>query len=88
MRESPTLQMLEAQAEHLGGGAMKVYDPWVEVNVVPNQVHSMEVFLEGIEMVIVMVGHSEVKGSPKVFGDRVIIDPRNVMGVGDNVYKL
>lgn len=88
VRESPTLQMLEAQAEHLGGGAMKVYDPWVEVNVVPNQVHSMEVFLEGIEMVIVMVGHSEVKGSPKVFGDRVIIDPRNVMGVGDNVYKL
>lgn len=88
VRESPTLQMLEAQAEHLGGAAMKVYDPWVESGVVPNQVHSMDEFLEGLEMVIVMVGHSEVKGKPEVFGDRVLIDPRNVMGSGSNVYKL
>lgn len=88
VRESPTLQMLEAQAEHLGGAAMKVYDPWVEADVVPNQVHSMDEFLEGLEMVIVMVGHSQVKGKPEVFGGCVLIDPRNVMGSGDNVYKL
>ncbi|WP_165171513.1 nucleotide sugar dehydrogenase [Adlercreutzia sp. ZJ242] len=88
VRESPTLQMLEAQAEHLGGAAMKVYDPWVERDVVPNQVHSMEEFLDGLEMVIVMVGHSQVKGKPKVFGNRALIDPRNVMGDGGNVWKL
>lgn len=88
VRESPTLQMLEAQAEHLCGSPMKVYDPWVEADVVPNQVHSMEEFLEGLEMVIVMVGHSQVKGKPEVFGDRVLIDPRDVMGDGANVYKL
>lgn len=88
VRESPTLQMLEAQAEHLGGARMKVYDPWVERDEVPGQVHSMEEFLEGLEMVIVMIGHSEVKGRPEVFGDRILIDPRNVMGDGANVYKL
>lgn len=88
VRESPTLQMLEAQAEHLGGYPMKVYDPWVERNEVPNQVHSMDEFLDGLEMVIVMVGHSQVKGKPEAFGDRVIVDPRNVMGDGANVYKL
>lgn len=88
VRESPTLQMLEAQAEHLSGGAMRIYDPWVEVDVVPNQVHSMEEFLDGLEMVIVMVGHSEIEGKPEAFGDRVIVDPRNVMGDGENVYKL
>lgn len=88
VRESPTLQMLEAQAEHLGGAPMKVYDPWVEADVVPNQVHSMESFLDGLDMVIVMVGHSDIKGKPKLFGDRTIIDPRNVMGDGANVYKL
>ncbi len=88
VRESPTLQMLEAQAEHLCGSPMKVYDPWVEADVVPNQVHSMEEFLEGLEMVIVMVGHSQVKGKPEVFGDRAIVDPRDVMGGGANVYKL
>ena len=88
VRESPTLQMLEAQAEHLGGSPMKVYDPWVEADVVPNQVHSMGEFLEGLEMVIVMVGHSQVKGKPEIFGDLAIVDPRDVMGGGANVYKL
>lgn len=88
VRESPTLQLLEAQAEHLCGSPMRVYDPWVERDEVPNQVHSMEEFLDGLEMVIVMVGHSQVKGRPELFGDRVIIDPRNVMGDSANVYKL
>lgn len=88
VRESPTLQMLEAQAEHLGGSPMKVYDPWVERDEVPNQVHSMEEFLDGLDMVIVMVGHSQIKGRPEAFGDRILIDPRNVMGDGANVYKL
>lgn len=88
VRESPTLQMLEAQAEHLGGSQMRIYDPWVEADVVPNQVHGMEEFLDGLDMVIVMVGHSQIKGMPEVFGDRIIMDPRNVMGNGTNVYKL
>ena len=88
VRESPTLQLLGAQAEHLCGAPMRVYDPWVEADVVPNQVHSMEEFLDGLEMVIVMVGHSQIKGRPELFGDRILIDPRNVMGDGANVYKL
>lgn len=88
VRESPTLQMLESMEEHLCGGAVKVYDPWVERDEVPNQVHSMEEFLDGLEMVIVMVGHSQIKGKPEVFGDRILIDPRNVCGDGENVYKL
>ena len=88
VRESPTLQLLEAQAEHLSGGAMRVYDPWVGADVVPNQVHSMDEFLDGLDMVIVMVGHSQVKGMPELFGGRAIVDPRNVMGDGENVYKL
>lgn len=88
VRESPTLQMLEAMEAHLCGRPVRVYDPWVEADVVPNQVHSMEEFLDGLEMVIVMIGHSQVKGKPEAFGGRVLIDPRDVMGSGDNVYKL
>lgn len=88
VRESPTLQLLEAQVEHLCGSPMRVYDPWVERDEVPNQVHSMEEFLDGLDMVIVMVGHSQVKGKPELFGDRVIIDPRNVMGEQPNIWKL
>ncbi|WP_172136364.1 nucleotide sugar dehydrogenase [Adlercreutzia sp. ZJ473] len=88
VRESPTLQMLESMEEHLCGRAVRVYDPWVERDVVPGQVHSMEEFLDGLEVVVVMVGHSQVKGRPEVFGDRVLVDPRDVMGDGENVYKL
>ena len=88
VRESPTLQMLEAMDEHLCAGSLRVYDPWVEDDVVPNQVHSMEEFLDGLELVIVMVGHSQVKGRPEAFGGVALVDPRNVMGDGDNVYKL
>lgn len=88
VRESPTLQMLESMGEHLSASSVKVYDPWVEADVVPNQVHSMNEFLDGLEAVIVMVGHSQIKGRPEVFGGRTIIDPRNVMGNGESVYKL
>lgn len=88
VRESPTLQMLESMDEHLCGHAVKVYDPWVERDVAPNQVHSMEEFLDGLNLVIVMVGHSHIKGKPEEFGERILIDPRNVMGNGENVYKL
>lgn len=88
VRESPTLQMLDSMEEHLCGHAVKVYDPWVERDVVPNQVHSMEEFLDGLEVVVVMVGHSQVKGRPEAFGNRILIDPRNVCGDSEKVYKL
>ena len=88
IRESPTLQMLESMKEHLCGHPVKVYDPWVDRDEVPNQVHSMEEFLEVLEVVIVMVGHSQVKGKPEIFGDRIVVDPRDVMGAGENVCKL
>lgn len=88
VRESPTLQMLESMERHMVSRDCKVYDPWVERHVVPNQAHSMDEFLEGLEMVIVMVGHSEIKGKPELFGDRVLLDTRNVLGNGGNIYKL
>lgn len=88
VRESPTLQMLESMEEHLCGAPIKVYDPWVVDDVVPNQVHSMHEFLDGLEMVIVMVGHAEVKGKPEAFEGRVLLDTRGVMGAGDSVYRL
>lgn len=88
IRESPTLQMFESMERHLCGSPLRVYDPWVERDVVPNQVHSMDEFLDGLDLVIVMVGHSEVRGRPEVFGGRILVDPRDVMGNGESVYKL
>lgn len=88
VRESPTLQLLESMEEHLAAGSVRVFDPWIDDDVVPNQVHSMDEFLDGLECVIVMVGHSQIKGKPEVFGGCLIVDPRNVMGDGPDVVKL
>lgn len=88
VRESPTLQMLESMEHHLVADPCRVYDPWVDSDIAPNQVHDMDDFLDGLEMVIVMVGHSQIKGKPELFGDRILLDTRNVLGNGDNVFKL
>ena len=88
VRESPTLQMLENMERHLVATPCRVYDPWVEQDIVPNQVHDMESFLDGLEMVIVMVGHSQIKDKPELFGNRILLDTRNVLGSGPNIRKL
>lgn len=88
VRESPTLQMLESMERHLCGGACKVYDPWVEDDIVPNQTHDLVEFLDGLEMVVLMVGHSQVLGDPHLFDGLVVLDTRNVLACGDKVYKL
>ena len=88
VRESPTLQMLESMERHLCASKNKIYDPWVEGNIVPNQVHVFEEFLDGLEMIIVMVGHSQVADDPSILGDRIVLDCCNVCGKGDNIYKL
>jgi len=88
VRESPTLQMLESMERHLCGCACKVYDPWVEDDIVPNQTHDLVEFLEGLEMVILMVGHSQVIENPWLFDELIVLDTRNVLGRGERIYKL
>ena len=60
MRESPTLQLLENQARHLAPG-LKVYDPYITEDVVPNQYHDLDQFLADIDLVVIMVGHNEIR---------------------------
>lgn len=88
IRESPTLQMLEIMERHLCSGVNKIYDPWVEEDVVPGQVHTLAAFVDGLEMIIVMVGHSQVADNPAIFGDVILLDCCNVCGEGEKIYKL
>lgn len=60
----------------------------LEDDIVPNQVHSLEEFLSGLEMVVVMVGHSQIKNNSDMFGDRIILDTRNLFKANERVYKL
>ncbi|MBP3196802.1 MAG: nucleotide sugar dehydrogenase [Butyrivibrio sp.] len=77
MRESPTLQLLESQKRHLANG-LKVYDPYIEKDVVENQYHDLNEFLDAVDMVVIMVGHDEIKECMNLLNDKIVLDTRHI----------
>lgn len=86
MRESPTLQLLESQERHLAAG-LKVYDPFIKKDVVKNQYHDLDSFLESVDMVVVMVKHNEIKENVEKLAGKVILDCQNIIHL-DGVYHI
>ncbi len=84
-RESPTLQLLESQSRHLATG-LKVYDPMIAKDIVSNQYHDFDEFLNDVDMVVIMVGHSEIRNNQDKLQGKIVLDTRNVCGKG--VYKI
>ncbi|MDO5157078.1 MAG: nucleotide sugar dehydrogenase [Eubacteriales bacterium] len=78
MRESPTLQMLESMERHLCGSHVKVYDPFIAKDVVPNQMHSLDDFLEAVDLVVLLVGHNEIKENMNRLADKAVLDTRHI----------
>lgn len=77
MRESPTFQLLESQEKHLGN-PLKVYDPFITEDVVENQYHNLDEFLENIDIVVIMVGHDEIKQNMDKLSNKIVLDTRNI----------
>lgn len=77
MRESPTLQLLESQERHLATG-LKVYDPFIEKDVVANQYHSLDEFLDAVDFVVIMVKHNEIKENMDKLAGKVVLDCHNI----------
>ena len=77
VRESPTLQMLECQERHLAE-PLKVYDPFIEKDIVPNQYHDFDAFLSDIDMVVVMVKHNHIKQNWDKLKGKIILDCHNI----------
>lgn len=86
VRESPTLQMLDCMRRHLASG-IKVYDPWVKKDLVPNQYHDFDAFLADVDMVVIMVGHSQLRENMDVLRGKVVLDTRNICTL-DGTYRL
>ncbi|HBW13323.1 MAG TPA: nucleotide sugar dehydrogenase [Proteiniclasticum sp.] len=80
LRESPTLQLLEIFKENLNEG-VKVYDPFIRKSVVEGQVLDFSEFLNGLEMVVVMVAHNHIKEHLKEIENLVVFDTKNVTGL-------
>lgn len=77
MRESPTLQLLESQEKHLGA-PLKVYDPLIVEDKVANQYHNLDQFLNDIDIVVIMVGHDEIKQNMARLKGKIVLDTRNI----------
>ncbi|PKM70167.1 MAG: nucleotide sugar dehydrogenase [Firmicutes bacterium HGW-Firmicutes-19] len=86
VRESPTLQLLEAMERHLAP-ALKVFDPWVSKDLVENQYHDFDQFLTDVEVVVIMVAHQHIKDQMSKLKGKVILDTKNVCHL-ENSYKL
>ena len=86
MRESPTLQLLESQERHLATG-LKVYDPFIEKDVVKNQYHSLDEFLEAVDFVVIMVKHREIKENMDKLASKIILDCHNICSL-PGVYHI
>ncbi|MBQ8026985.1 MAG: nucleotide sugar dehydrogenase, partial [Clostridia bacterium] len=76
-RESPTLQLLESQSRHLAE-PLKVYDPYVLEDIVEHQYHDLDEFLDSVDMVVVMVGHDEIKNNQHKLSRKIVLDTRKV----------
>ena len=85
-RESPTLQLLECQKRHLAE-PLKVYDPFIKDGIVNNQYHDLDKFLADIDLIVIMVGHDEIKGNMDKIADKVILDTRKVCDL-PNIYRI
>ena len=86
LRESPTLQLLESQKRHLASGLI-VYDPMIERNVVDNQYHDFNKFVNDIDLIVIMVKHDHIKENIDIIKNKIILDCCNIVKF-EGVYHI
>lgn len=77
MRESPTLQLLESQERHLAA-PLKVYDPFVTEDVIPEQYHDLDAFLNDVDLVVIMVKHTQIRENMEKLKGKIVLDCHNI----------
>ena len=76
-RESPTLQLLDFQASHLAS-PLKSFDPWIKNDIVENQYHDFDKFLEDSDIVVIMVKHDQIKENMDKLKGKIVLDCCNI----------
>lgn len=85
MRESPSLQLLECMKKHLAPPLL-CYDPYIKTKIVDKQVFSLKEFLDSVDFVVVMVGHSEIVEHADLLNNKIVLDTRKC--ICGEVYHL
>ena len=79
-RQSPTLQLLKQQP-------FKVYDPWISCKAAENQYYDFNEFLAAADLVVIMVGHSQLREQMDKLQGKIILDTRKICDL-PGVYRL
>jgi len=85
-RESPTLQLLDFQESHLAV-PLKVFDPWIKKDIVDNQYHDFDKFLEDSDLIVIMVKHDQIKDNMDKLKDKIVLDCCNICNL-PGVYHI
>lgn len=84
-RESPTLQLLESQERHLAS-PIKSYDPYFDKDIVSNQYHDFDKFLDDTDLVVIMVGHNQIKENADRLKGKIVLDTRRACELEGSYY--
>jgi len=88
-RESPSFQLLD-YIKQIRVSGLRVYDPFVEENLVDNQYHDFTSFIQDIDLIVIMVGHTKLYNHIEELKDKIIFDTRNCLPdtIARQVYRL
>lgn len=86
IRESPTLQLIDSMKKHISP-IPKTYDPLVTRDLFENQYHNLDDFINDVDIVVIMVGHDEIKQNQAKIKNKIVLDTKNVCTF-ERAYKL
>ena len=85
-RESPALQLRQVVEEAYGVTPVS-YDPYVKKDILPNQCHDLGAFLEQVDLVVILVGHNEIRDRAAALEGKTVLDCCNLPEIS-NAYHL
>ena len=66
---------------------LKSYDPYVNGEILPNQLHDLSTFLNQVDLVVILVGHDEIRKNAAALADKIVLDCCNLPEL-TNAYHL
>ena len=66
---------------------MKVYDPFIANDVVENQYHDLDAFLNDVDLVVIMVKHDQIKNNIDKLRNKIVLDCHNIIPL-EGVYHI
>lgn len=76
-RESPGLQ-LQGVVNDFCAMTLPSYDPYVKGDLLPNQQHDLGEFLKQVDLVVILVGHDEIRKKAAALRSKIILDCCNI----------